>query len=585
MDEKRQIRVLLIEDDQGDAWLFRSLVQAEAGQIDLQWTDHLSSAVERLTNETFDFVVVDLELPDSKGLETFTTLHSRVPYTPIVVLSGVNDQEIAIEAVKNGAQDYLIKGRAKGDSIIRLIRYSIERQKLVAECEKHLKGIRTLKGLITMCAWCRKVHSDRGQWETVERYISEHTDASFSHGICPECLEKTEPEIFELMKKESPDLFESGVDTSADPSQGQRVIKVLLIEDDAGDADLVRALAGEVTDARLKIYHVDRLSSAIELFEHESFDIVLSDLGLPDSQGLETFIRLSTASPDVPIVLLTGLSDRELAATAVRSGAQDYVVKGEVDSKLLWKSIQYAIGRNRILIELRNNLRKVAKLERERENVLSMFAHDIKNAIVPSVWLLSRMLAGKSKIPDTDIASIRAGLTTAEQLLVDFIEFSRLRAKEIKPILGPFDIAAAIRKQIEASQVKAAGKKIEIDYQFSGEPYPSLAADKMMMERLISNLLDNAIKYTPAGGAVNVKVRKLKAKVLVQMQDSGIGIPEDQIPHIFDAFYRVPGTEKGSGLGLSIAKTIVNAHGGDIWVESAPGKGSTFSFTLPQRSV
>ena len=172
---------------------------------------------------------------------------------------------------------------------------------------------------------------------------------------------------------------------------------------------------------RLDITHVSRLSNAIELFEHESFDIILSDLGLPDSQGLETFIRLSTASPDVPIVLLTGLSDRELAATAVRSGAQDYVVKGEVDSKLLWKSIQYAIGRNRILIELRNNLRKVAKLERERENVLSMFAHDIKNAIVPSVWLLTRMLAGKSKIPDTDIASIRAGLTTAEQLLVDFI--------------------------------------------------------------------------------------------------------------------------------------------------------------------
>ena len=406
MDEKKQIKVLLIEDDPGDAVLFRSLLQAENGQIDIQWTDCLSLALERLKDETFDAVVADLGLSDSKGVETFTKLHLKFPYTPVIVLTGLNDQDIAIEAVQQGAQDYLIKGRAKGDSIIRLIRYSIERQKLITECDKNLKEIKTLKGLIPMCAWCHKVHSDRGYWEKVEKYIEEHTDASFSHGICPECLEKTEPAIFEQIREKSPELLESGSDTAADPSRWHNEIRVLLIEDNPTDVALVRALVEQMKDIHIDIAHADRLYSAVEILEQRKIDLILADLGLPDSQGIETFIKIITVSPNIPIVLLTGISDRELAATAVRSGAQDYVLKEDVNSALLLKSIQYAIERHRMLMELRNNLRKVNKLQRERDNILSMFAHDIHNAIVPSTRLLSRIVSGETHITDKEIASI-----------------------------------------------------------------------------------------------------------------------------------------------------------------------------------
>jgi len=194
---------------------------------------------------------------------------------------------------------------------------------------------------------------------------------------------------------------------------------------------------------------------------------------------------------------------------------------------------------------------------------------------------LSRILSGKSGIADNDIASVRDELITAEHLLADFIEFSRLRTKEYKPLLGPFDIEAAVRKQFEVDKLKAGEKNIKMAFEFSEGPFPLLTADKAMIERVIANLLDNAVKYNPAGGSVNIRVRNIGLSVLVQVQDTGIGIAEDYMLHIFDAFYRVPGTEKGSGLGLSIAKTIVKAHGGEIWVESTFGKGSTFSFTLP----
>jgi signal transduction histidine kinase len=580
MDKKKPIRVLLIEDDPGDAELFRSLVLAEDEQIELQLTNRVSSAIELLKTETFDIVVTDLKLPDSEGVETFMKIHAEFPHTPVVVLSGLSNQDIAIDAVHKGAQDYLIKGLAKGNSILRRIRYSIERQKLFTEVDKQLREIKTLRGLIPMCAWCRKVHNHKGYWEKVEKYIEQHTDASFSHGICPECLEKTEPEIFEHIKKESPELIESG---AADLSKEPHKIRVLLIEDDPGDADLVRALATEAKDVHLDIVCVKRLSSAVGLLQKESFDIVLSDLTLPDSQGIETFIKINTVSPDVPIVLLTGLSDKELAATAVRSGAQDYVVKGEVDSALLQKTIQYAIERHRMLRELRRNLREVNKLQRERENILSMFAHDIKSAIEPSVWLLSRIRLGKYRIADADVIPIADGLIAAEDMLADFISFSRLEAGEYKPAMGPFDIEAAIRKQIEVSTLMAADKQIRITCEFSEEPFPILTADEAMMQRVIANLLDNAVKHTTEGESVNIKVRNLDTKVLVQVKDTGIGITEDHLPHIFDAFYRVPGTHKGSGLGLSITKMIVKAHSGEIWMESTAGKGSTFSFTLPRR--
>jgi signal transduction histidine kinase len=98
---------------------------------------------------------------------------------------------------------------------------------------------------------------------------------------------------------------------------------------------------------------------------------------------------------------------------------------------------------------------------------------------------------------------------------------------------------------------------------------------------VLANLLDNAMKYTDPGGAITIEVQKMDNMILVQVRDTGIGIPEDHIPYIFDAFYRVKGGQRGSGLGLAIAKAIVEAHGGEIRVESTPGKGSTFSFTLP----
>lgn len=197
MTNKRTIKVLLIEDDAADAELIGQTLLCEEDdfQIDLRRAGSVSSAINHLTEEEFEVVLSDLMLPDSRGIETFIRVHDQFSRIPIIVLTGLDDKEVGLEAVRKGAQDYLVKGRADRDLLVRSILYCIERQKLLVELETRMKEIRTLRGIIPICAWCKKVCDDSGYWKKVEEYIEEHTYAAFTHGMCVECSQKVLTEI------------------------------------------------------------------------------------------------------------------------------------------------------------------------------------------------------------------------------------------------------------------------------------------------------------------------------------------------------------------------------------------------------
>ncbi len=170
-----------------------------------------------------------------------------------------------------------------------------------------------------------------------------------------------------------------------------------------------------------------------------------------------------------------------------------------------------------------------------------------------------------------------------EELIGDFLEFSRFEATEYRPLMSAFNIEEAISNQVEIAKLEADKKNIRIFFKYStNSAIPVISADARMIERVIANLLDNAVKYSPHDAKISVKLNDWNLEVQVQVLDTGIGISEEYLPYIFDAFYRVSRDSGGSGLGLSIAKTIIEAHGGKIWVKSTPGKGSAFSFTLPK---
>ncbi len=359
-------------------------------------------------------------------------------------------------------------------------------------------------------------------------------------------------------------------------------IKVLLVEDNPDDAELIRLSLRRIRDINVKLQWSPSLSSALDKLSSEKFDIVLTDLGLPESRGIESFLKLHAQYSTVPVIVLTGLSDERLAVQAVRSGAQDYLVKGEVDSASLLKAIRYSVERQRLLTELENKLNEIKRLEKERKSILSMFAHDIKNAIIPSLWIFRKILSGKTRNLEENVAAANDSLVTAEHLLEDFMVFSRFENKEYRPAKSDCDVEALVIKQIEDARLRADRKNVRVECSLAEHTSP-VAADKRMVQRVIANLLQNAVNYTNSGGTVTLTVEGSGKQVLFEVQDTGIGIPDNHIPFIFDAFYRVKYDQGGTGLGLAIARTIVEAHGGEIWVESTAGKGSRFSFTLPKK--
>ncbi len=163
--------------------------------------DRVSSALRHIANEKFDVILCDMRLPDSLGIETLLKVKANAGETPIIVLSGLEGEDIAITAVRKGAQDYLVKGTFNESMLVRSILYSIERKKLMLQLENSLREIKTLKGMIPICAWCRKLRDDDGYWKQVETYIMEHTDAAFTHGICPECAAKARAEFDDARKR------------------------------------------------------------------------------------------------------------------------------------------------------------------------------------------------------------------------------------------------------------------------------------------------------------------------------------------------------------------------------------------------
>ncbi len=235
-------------------------------------------------------------------------------------------------------------------------------------------------------------------------------------------------------------------------------------------------------------------------------------------------------------------------------------------------------------VELFRDITIVKRLERERQYLLYTLVHDMKNPITASLGFLSIIMRDKAdQQKQKDYLELVIGeLKTVEQLITNFLDFARFEAKEMKLTPTSFNIIKAISQQIENMEVVAKEKNIRIITESPDHEIPEIVVDGSMIQRVIVNLLDNAIKFTKSGGTVTVRLTDRYKDFLVEIIDTAVSIPRDQFPYIFEPFYRGVREQKGSGIGLFIAKKIVEAHGGQIWVKSANGKGNIFGFTLPK---
>jgi DNA-binding NtrC family response regulator len=185
------IRILLVEDSPSDALLIVSLLTEEKSfEHKLTHVERLADSLALLSKGEFDVVLSDLGLPDSQGLATFMAMYKQAPQMPIVVLTRDDDQELAVEAIKLGAQDYLPKSNFDSFSLVRTIKYAIERQRLRQQLSDALENVKTLSGLLPICSGCKKIRDDTGYWNQIESYVTQHSNVRFSHGLCPDCVVK-----------------------------------------------------------------------------------------------------------------------------------------------------------------------------------------------------------------------------------------------------------------------------------------------------------------------------------------------------------------------------------------------------------
>jgi len=199
--EQQIISILHFEDNPGDAVMIRDVLE-DVGNIDfrIKLSERLNDGLRQLTHSNTDIILLDLNLPDSKGIVTFEEVKKAAGNTPIIIMSGLSDENLALKAVKQGAQDYLVKGQVDANLLIRTIRYGIERQKLWTELRLAINQIKTLEGLLPICCYCKGIRDERGFWQPLESYIKNHSGAELSHGICPACAEKYHADLYRNIK-------------------------------------------------------------------------------------------------------------------------------------------------------------------------------------------------------------------------------------------------------------------------------------------------------------------------------------------------------------------------------------------------
>jgi signal transduction histidine kinase len=366
---------------------------------------------------------------------------------------------------------------------------------------------------------------------------------------------------------------------------------VLLIEDNPGDADLVRLRLVE-SDPTLSVKCVSRLADALASMEEKSPSLVLLDLNLPDSRGAETFRKLLNKAPDVPVVILSGQDDQGLAMKALQQGAQDYLVKGGVTSAALDRAMRYAMERQALLRSLEMSRKQQLEFKNQ---FLSHVSHELRTPLTcihQYVTILLDGLAGEITGEQRDhLNTILKSVNQLGAMVRDLLEAARAESRKITLELRCVSIEEVIGVAARMMQATASQKGVALEAGVEAS-LPYVLGDSDRILEILINLIDNGIKFTPAGGAVTVHACRISNDldfVSVSVSDSGTGIKPEARSLIFERLYQDPNSvdnnRKGLGLGLFIAKELVTLHGGRIWVGSDGVSGSTFSFTLPLYSL
>jgi len=368
----------------------------------------------------------------------------------------------------------------------------------------------------------------------------------------------------------------------------EKPLQVLLVEDNAGDVRLLREMFSKERRDAFQLTHLLRMSEAETHLAKGGVDIVLLDLGLPDGHGLDTVRRAHAAAPEVPVIVLTGLDDEALAAEAMTQGAQDYMIKGQIESRALPRALRHAIERHRMQTE--TDLIRTHQMQ-FKDEFLSHVSHELRSPLTAVRQFVSILLDGLAGELNSEqrqyLEIVLRNVKQLHSMINDLFEVSGVQAGKLKIELQRTSVSDAIAYTDNTLQGAAAAKGIILSSDIEPE-LPSVCADPARVRQILIILVDNAIKFTPQKGTVKIQTRIFEedpAFLLCEVSDSGCGIDPDTTERIFERLFQASDPDSadhsGLGLGLYICKDLVTRQGGKIWANSAPGQGSVFSVTFP----
>ncbi|MBE9030524.1 response regulator [filamentous cyanobacterium LEGE 11480] len=380
--------------------------------------------------------------------------------------------------------------------------------------------------------------------------------------------------------------------------------QILLVEDSPSDLDMLKRTFSQSIDHTWYLADVDSLDEAILACrsyaaispDASTFDVVLLDLGLPDSTGLETLMQFRAAVPDTPIVVLTGLDDDEIALQSISAGAQDYLVKGQITLQRLHHTLRFAMERQQTLLKLQQNearsrrdlamVQELDKFQLDFVGVVSQEFRELLGVISNAVELLRTLLVGAI---DTKIEGFINQIQRSSSYMVEFIHdvviCNYVQSLQLMPMFATCDVGSLARLLVQSAR---AGLKPNqsIMFQSSGD-LTQIQTDRMLLEHILNYLIANAIQYSSAGGDIQLDVQLDLGQMVISVRDHGIGIPVADQPEIWTGFRRGSnvGELSGTGLGLTIVKRCVDLLNGEVVLTSQINQGTMVQVILPMLDV
>ncbi len=542
MDSREPLRLLLIDDDEVD----RLAVRRALREIRAEWTEAHDGAggLNALRAQPFDCALLDLRLPDIHGMEVLEKARASGCTTPVVILTGQGDPKTAVALMKAGAMDFVFKERLGGPDLHQAVFQAIRAHRAEMAVRRERLALQLLADV------GERLAGSREQVQTLNA-------------------------VAQLIAR---DLADGCVIDLAGSTGFERVAVALRRTDPAQEAR-IRAFPPRAP-------------------RHPASEVLSNGRGVVLDQVADLLPDLTSSPEHLELVRAMGL--RCTATVALRAaertlGAITMVrLEGSApfdahDLNLLEQvaaRVGLSVENLRLFDEMRQARKAAEEATRMREELLAIVSHDLRNpltAVVTTAEVLRRKLPPEGR-ERRHVETVLRAAGQMRRLIEDLLDLARIQAGQLHIHPEPQELNHLLDQATELFTPIASNKGLSLQLQRPSGPIP-LVVDPPRLMQVLSNLVGNAVKFTPEGGQITVSGEPSDRDVVFGVSDTGPGIPPEQVDRIFDRYFqadRANQSREGLGLGLSIARGIVEAHGGRIWAESEPGRGTRVFFTVPR---